>query len=168
MGLGRQTYSSQTANQIDQEIKKLIDKLYEQTVKLMEDNKKCLESIAEALLKYETLTGDDVHAAVRGETLERPTILGHPRFGTFQARFGHRQSQASRLGIGRGIGPRWWEFARAWLGVGLFFQSIPDQIVAERQRRHSREGGNPGARSQSRQYRRPCCEALTSNTLRLD
>jgi cell division protease FtsH len=74
MGLGRQSYSSQTGNQIDQEIKKLIDTLYEKTTKLMAENREVLESIAEALLKYETLTGDDVHAIIRGETLERPTI----------------------------------------------------------------------------------------------
>ncbi|NOX58596.1 MAG: ATP-dependent zinc metalloprotease FtsH [Planctomycetes bacterium] len=73
-GMGRRPYSDSTADRIDQEVKKLVDKLYEQTAQLMSTNRDVLAAIAEALLKYETLTGDDVHAIVRGETLNRPTI----------------------------------------------------------------------------------------------
>ena len=33
-----------------------------------------MEAIAEALLKYETVTGEEVNALIRGETLERKGV----------------------------------------------------------------------------------------------
>jgi cell division protease FtsH len=73
-GFGQRDYSENTAQRIDTEVKKLIDKLYAETEKLMETNRDTIIAIAEALLKYETLTGDEVHAIMRGEPIEKPTI----------------------------------------------------------------------------------------------
>jgi cell division protease FtsH len=73
-GLGQREYSDATAQRIDQEIKKLIDALYEETRLLLVAQRDKIAAVAEALLKYETLTGDEVHALIRGETLDKPTI----------------------------------------------------------------------------------------------
>ncbi len=73
-GLARREYSDHTAEQIDAEIKNMIDSLYVETRKLMEANRDKIVAVAEALLKYETLTGDEVHTLIRGETLDKPTI----------------------------------------------------------------------------------------------
>jgi cell division protease FtsH len=73
-GFGQREYSEDTARVIDAEIKKLIDKLYAQTVKMMTENRDKVVAVAEALLKYETLTGDEVNRLIRGESLEKPTI----------------------------------------------------------------------------------------------
>lgn len=70
----RREYSDNTADLIDREVKALIDSLYARTRKLMEENSDKIQTIAEALLKYETLTGDEVHALIRGDTLDKPTL----------------------------------------------------------------------------------------------
>ncbi len=73
-GLGRREYSDATADLIDREVKKLIETLYKQTRELMEANRDKIRAIAEALLKYETLTGNEVHTLIRGESLDKPSI----------------------------------------------------------------------------------------------
>jgi cell division protease FtsH len=73
-GLGIREYSEATAQRIDAEIKKLIDGLYHETRQLLEDNRDKVAAVAEALLKYETLSGDEVHALIRGESLDKPSI----------------------------------------------------------------------------------------------
>jgi cell division protease FtsH len=67
-------YSDDTARIIDEEIKRLIDEAYSEAQRLLDENwDKCV-AIAEALLKYETLQGDDVQRIMRGERLDKPTI----------------------------------------------------------------------------------------------
>ncbi|MHC4132242.1 MAG: ATP-dependent zinc metalloprotease FtsH [Planctomycetota bacterium] len=67
-------YSEKTAEEIDQEIKKITDKAYELASGLMNQNKDELENIAKALLKYETLDADDVKAILDGAELDKPTV----------------------------------------------------------------------------------------------
>jgi cell division protease FtsH len=67
-------YSQETAKIIDEEVKKLIDTLYEETRKLLEGNRDRIEGIAKALLKYETLDASDIDRVMKGETLTRPTV----------------------------------------------------------------------------------------------
>ncbi|MHC5075967.1 MAG: ATP-dependent zinc metalloprotease FtsH [Planctomycetota bacterium] len=67
-------YSDKTAEEIDEEVKKITDQAYEQASNLMEQNKDKLENIAKALLKYETLDADDVKAILDGEELDKPTV----------------------------------------------------------------------------------------------
>jgi cell division protease FtsH len=73
MGAGR-VYSEETAKIIDEEVKKLIDVLYDETRKLLEANRDHIEALAKALLKYETLDAADVERLMKGETLTRPTV----------------------------------------------------------------------------------------------
>jgi len=71
---GGREYSQQTAQLIDEEVRKLIDAAYEDARKLIKDHRDKLEAIAQALLKYETLDGSEVNALIRGESLTRPTV----------------------------------------------------------------------------------------------
>ncbi len=72
--LGGKDYSEKTAEVIDAEVKSIIDQAYRQARELIESNRPKLEDIAEALLKYETLTGDEVRQLVEGKKLDRPTV----------------------------------------------------------------------------------------------
>lgn len=66
--------SNETAQIIDEEIKLLIDTTYEQAVKMIEDHEPELERLAQALLKYESLTADEVGRLMKGEDLDKPTV----------------------------------------------------------------------------------------------
>jgi len=84
---GGKEYSEQTAQTIDEEVYKLIDQAYLKTKQLIEENRDKLEAIAQALLKYETLDASEVHALIRGESLNRPTLndlLDEDHTGTSQ------------------------------------------------------------------------------------
>ena len=52
--------SPETAKLIDEEVKKLVDNAYDTASKILYDHKDELEIIAQALLEYETLTGDEI------------------------------------------------------------------------------------------------------------
>ncbi len=67
-------YSEQTAEMIDQETKRLVDEAYADALRLLEEHWAKVVAVAEALLKYETLSGDDVHRLMRGEALGKPSI----------------------------------------------------------------------------------------------
>ena len=59
------TYSEQTAQEIDTEVRRLVDEGYQRASKLIIDNRDKLELIANALLEYETLDGQQVQDIVR-------------------------------------------------------------------------------------------------------
>jgi len=58
-------YSEHTSQEIDTEVKRLIDDGYQTAKKLIDDNRAELELIAESLLEYETLDGSQVEEIVR-------------------------------------------------------------------------------------------------------
>ncbi|HLL88044.1 MAG TPA: ATP-dependent zinc metalloprotease FtsH [Tepidisphaeraceae bacterium] len=72
-GDGRE-YSEDTAKAIDEEIKKLVDALYEETRQILEANRDRVEAMAKALMKYETLDSNDVDRIMRGDNLTKPTV----------------------------------------------------------------------------------------------
>jgi cell division protease FtsH len=67
-------YSEKTAEEIDSEVKRLLDQAYKKAKELIEANKDKLEKIAKALLKYETLDADDVKLILEGGELDKPTV----------------------------------------------------------------------------------------------
>jgi cell division protease FtsH len=67
-------YSDETARIIDEEVKKIIDDAYRDAERLLDQNWDRCISIAEALLKYETLQGEDVKRLMRGERLGKPSV----------------------------------------------------------------------------------------------
>lgn len=71
---GGHEYSQLTAQAIDEEVKRLINEAYEDTRRILTENRDKLEAIAQALIKYETLEASEVQALIRGESLRRPTL----------------------------------------------------------------------------------------------
>ena len=67
-------YSPDTARIIDEEIRKFIDAAYDDANRLIEANWDKVVAIAEALLKFETLSRDDIDRVMRGEQLVKPTV----------------------------------------------------------------------------------------------
>jgi cell division protease FtsH len=72
--LSGKEYSEKTAEVIDQEIRALIDEGAADTRRLMDANRPQLQDLARALLKYETLSGDEVHQIIGGKPLDKPTV----------------------------------------------------------------------------------------------
>jgi cell division protease FtsH len=72
--IAEKEYSEQTARVIDEEIKRLIDDAYREAKQLIEEHWDKVTSVAEALLKYETLQGEDIRRIMRGERLDKPTV----------------------------------------------------------------------------------------------
>jgi cell division protease FtsH len=67
-------YSQKTAEAIDREIKRIIDEAYTKVTDLIEANRDKLESLAAALLKYETLDATEVKTILEGGVLTKPTV----------------------------------------------------------------------------------------------
>ena len=67
-------YSPDTARIIDEEIRKFIDAAYDDAKRLIEEHWDKVVAIAEALLKFETLSRDDIDRVMRGEQLVKPTV----------------------------------------------------------------------------------------------
>ncbi|HAU38523.1 MAG TPA: cell division protein FtsH [Phycisphaerales bacterium] len=72
--LGAKEYSDRTAEVIDAEVRALIDEAYHATRTQLETHRQELQRLAAALLKYETLSADDVRRICEGETLDKPTV----------------------------------------------------------------------------------------------
>jgi cell division protease FtsH len=67
--------SEATVNLIDGEIRRFVDEAYELAQKVLREKSDDLEAIAQALIEYETLTGDELRALVEGEGIHRDTDL---------------------------------------------------------------------------------------------
>ena len=66
-----QTISSETAKLIDQEIRRIIDEAETKATEVLNEHMDDLHTVAKGLLEYETLSGDDVQALLRGESIDR-------------------------------------------------------------------------------------------------
>jgi cell division protease FtsH len=67
-------YSQETARLIDEEVRRLVDEAYAEAARILEQNWDKVMVIAEALLKHETLSSDDVDRLLSGQALTRPTV----------------------------------------------------------------------------------------------
>ena len=72
--LAGKEYSEKTAEVIDEEIKSIMAEGEKETRELLESRRKEVDAIAKALLKYETLTGEEVRQIVEGRLLDKPTV----------------------------------------------------------------------------------------------
>ena len=68
--------SNETAQAIDKEIRKVVEDGYERAKFLLTENKSELESLAQALLEYETLSGDEIKKVLAGEAIDRGGAKG--------------------------------------------------------------------------------------------
>lgn len=68
-------YSEETATIIDEEIRSYADAAYRDAERMLDENWEKVVAVAEALLKYETLDADEVHALMRGESIGRASMI---------------------------------------------------------------------------------------------
>ncbi len=76
-----QNHSESTAKKIDDEVKKIIEAAYERANDLIKKNRDGLDRIAEALLRFETITGEEVMILLDGKLpidLRREEPLARP------------------------------------------------------------------------------------------
>lgn len=59
--------SASTKEMVEQEVKDFIQAGYERAYKILEDNNEEFERLAQGLLEYETLTGDEIKRVMKGE-----------------------------------------------------------------------------------------------------
>ncbi|MEX0887517.1 MAG: ATP-dependent zinc metalloprotease FtsH [Phycisphaeraceae bacterium] len=67
-------YSEETARLIDEEVRKIIDRTYSETRRMLDEHRQQLDALAKALLKYETLTREEVDKVMAGEPLNKATV----------------------------------------------------------------------------------------------
>ncbi len=63
--------SDETAYKVDSEIKRIVTESYDRAEKIIKDNMDELEKVAQALLEYEMLSGDDITRLLNGEEIIR-------------------------------------------------------------------------------------------------
>ena len=71
---GDKEYSDDTARVIDEEVRKILDSAYDDCTRIVEGNWAHIVAVAEALLRHETLSRDEVDQLMKGETLDKPTV----------------------------------------------------------------------------------------------
>jgi cell division protease FtsH len=69
-------HSETTAREIDEEIQRFLREAYDRAEVLIRANRGAVESLATALMRYETITGDEVKEILRGASLDslRPGV----------------------------------------------------------------------------------------------
>jgi ATP-dependent Zn protease len=58
--------SNETKHAVDEEVKRLLTESYARSKALLNKHNKELKNLAEALLEHETLTADEIKAAMKG------------------------------------------------------------------------------------------------------
>ncbi len=73
MQMGRQQHiSGDTAKKIDAEVKRLVEEGYNDAKRILTEKAEDHRRVSEALLEYESLSGEEIAAVLRGEKLNRP------------------------------------------------------------------------------------------------
>ena len=70
-GYGQSSASPETQRMIDAEVRRLVDEGYATAKSILTEKAGDLERLAQGLLEYETLTGEEIAQVIRGETLDR-------------------------------------------------------------------------------------------------
>ena len=79
LGSGNKDYSEQTAQAIDKKIHEIVQEQYERSIRILKENRKALDIIANELLEHETLDGIHVkeileHGEIRSPVIKRQAI----------------------------------------------------------------------------------------------
>ena len=77
-GTQRTMMSSETNKLIDAEIRGLVDNAHEKAKKVLTEHEDQLHLLAQAMLEYETLTGEEIEQLLREGKLDRPENPGGP------------------------------------------------------------------------------------------
>jgi cell division protease FtsH len=68
----KKNVSDATAKMIDEEVRRIVDTGMVTAERILTENRDELESLAQALLEYESLSGEEIGALLRGEPIVRP------------------------------------------------------------------------------------------------
>src|SRR3954449_1062695 len=68
--------SDETARAIDKEIRRIVDQGYDRAKHVLKEHREELETLAKALLEYETLSGDEITKLLAGEPIDRGGAKG--------------------------------------------------------------------------------------------
>ena len=90
----RQQIADQTARQIDEEVRAIVERNYERARRLLNDNLKILHAMADALMRYETLDAEQIDDLMNGRE-PRPPEESNDRRGSTR-----------RPSVGTGMRPR--------------------------------------------------------------
>jgi cell division protease FtsH len=83
MSMGRQqNISEATAQKIDSEVRRLVDEGYRTAREILTKNKAQFEIVAQALLEYETLSGDEIKELIAGNAIVRDDPDAPPARGS--------------------------------------------------------------------------------------
>ena len=69
-------YSEQTAQQIDEELRGIVRRNYEQAMGILRDNREALDRLAEGLILWETLDFEQVQDLIAGKDIGIPLVKG--------------------------------------------------------------------------------------------
>lgn len=64
-------YGETTSKEIDDEIRRLVTTAYNKAKEILTENRETLENITQALLRLETITGEELDEMLKGKTVER-------------------------------------------------------------------------------------------------
>jgi cell division protease FtsH len=95
-----EAFSEDTSRRIDAEIRRIVTEQYERAQRLLEEHRHVLERMGQALLDYETLTGDELEAIYDGRPLGR-----RPERRADQGNASKDDAEAARPSIFPPIGP---------------------------------------------------------------
>lgn len=71
-GGGTSNVSGETAKLIDQEVRSIIDECYSTATQILEQNRDKLDTMADALMKYETIDSDQIDDIMAGRSVREP------------------------------------------------------------------------------------------------
>src|SRR4029079_12898137 len=68
--------SNETAQAIDKEIRRIVEQGYDRAKHLLTEHRDELETLAQALLEYETLSGEEIKTVLAGGSIDRVGVSG--------------------------------------------------------------------------------------------
>ncbi len=71
-GQPAKTISEETQHRIDKEVRRVIDECYAKSAQILEDNRDILESMTQALMKYETISSEQIDELMAREPVSPP------------------------------------------------------------------------------------------------
>jgi cell division protease FtsH len=70
--------SPEAIAKVDEEIKRIVNDAHKEATRILTTHRDQLESVAQALIEYETLTGEEIGQIMRGEAIARPDPAAAP------------------------------------------------------------------------------------------
>ena len=100
-GQQHQALSDETAKQIDEEVRRIVDECYSASQRMLEENVDKLHMMADALMQYETIDSDQIDDIMAGRTPREPAGWdGDDNNGSAQANASEEDTKDSKSPIG--------------------------------------------------------------------